>query len=100
MNFKILFIISILCGSLIVSSAAQNELRTVNNEAFRPGEVLKFRIHYGIIDAGEATLEVKEEIQKFGGRDCYHMIGSGQSVGAFNWFFKVKDRYESLVDKQ
>jgi len=77
-----------------------NEFRTINNQAFRAGEVLKFRIHYGILDAGEATLEVQPEIQKFGGRDCYHVIGSGNSVGAFNWFFKVKDRYESIVDKQ
>lgn len=77
-----------------------NELRTVSNEAFRPGEKLKFRIHYGILDAGEATLEVHNDIQKFGGRDCYRVIGIGNSVGAFNWFFKVRDRYESLVDKQ
>ena len=77
-----------------------NELRTITNEAFRPGEVLKFRIHYGIIDAGEATLEVKSDIQNFGGRECYHVVGSGRSVGAFDWFFKVRDRYESVVDKE
>ena len=103
MNMKKLIIVSGLFFLIVLASAENdsiNDLRSVNNEAFRPGEILKFRIHYGILDAGEATLEVQQDIQKFGGRDCYHVIGSGNSVGAFNWFFKVRDRYESLVDKQ
>ncbi len=80
--------------------AGNNDLRTVNNVAFKPGETLKFRIHYGLISAGVATLEVKSDVKNFGGRDCYHFIGEGKSVGAFDWFFKVRDRYESVVDKQ
>ncbi len=100
MNYKKIFPVFVFFASLLSSSAAQDELRKINNEAFRAGEVLKYRIHYGIIDAGEATLEIKEELQKFGGRECFHMIGSGKSVGAFNWFFKVKDRYESVIDKE
>ncbi|REJ82951.1 MAG: DUF3108 domain-containing protein [Bacteroidetes bacterium] len=77
---------------------AQKQLRAHKNEAFKPGEILDFRIHYGFVDAGVATLEVKKETQKIGGRDCYHVIGTGRSVGAFDWFFKVRDRYESVID--
>ena len=51
------------------------------------------------MDAGEATLEVKPELKNFGNRDCYHVVGTGRSVGAFDWFFKVRDRYESVIDK-
>src|SRR5207253_1329948 len=100
MKNKIAFLVLFFFSSLINTGAAQNELRKINNEAFRPGEVLKFRIHYGIVDAGEATLEVKTDLQNFGGRECYHVVGTGNSVGAFNWFFKVRDRYESVVDKE
>ncbi len=78
---------------------AQKKLRTIKNESFKPGEVLKFRIHYGFMDAGEAILEVKSDLKSFGGRDCYHVVGTGNTVGAFDWFFKVRDRYESVVDK-
>src|SRR5262245_23644141 len=77
----------------------QKVLRTITNQAFKPGEKLKYRIHYGFLDAGEATLEVMPDLQKFGPRDCYHAVGSGRSVGAFDWFFKVRDRYESVFDK-
>jgi hypothetical protein len=97
---RFIFISCIFFANIFSNSAAQNNLRTVSNDAFRAGEVLKFRIHYGIIDAGEATLEVKSDLQQFGGRECYHVVGSGKSVGAFDWFFKVRDRYESVVDKQ
>ena len=38
--------------------------------------------------------------QNFAGRICYHVVGSGQSVGAFDWFFKVRDKYESTIDSQ
>ncbi|MBP7268885.1 MAG: DUF3108 domain-containing protein, partial [Bacteroidia bacterium] len=99
MNLRIRFLILFLAACTITSAAGQKKLRTLNHNAFRPGEVLKFRIHYGFMDAGEATLEVKPELKNFGNRDCYHVVGTGRSVGAFDWFFKVRDRYESVIDK-
>lgn len=99
MNLRIRFLILFLAACTITSAAGQKKLRTLNHNAFRPGEVLKFRIHYGFMDAGEAILEVKPELKNFGNRDCYHVVGTGRSVGAFDWFFKVRDRYESVIDK-
>lgn len=75
-------------------------LRTITNRAFDTGEKLTYRVHYGIIDAGEAVLEVRNSSARFGGRDAYHVVGTGRSLGAFDWFFKVRDRYETYIDKQ
>lgn len=69
------------------------------NEAFKEGEVLSYRLHYGVMDAGVAVLEVKPQIQEISGRKVYHIVGDGYSKGTFNWFFKVKDRYETYMDK-
>ena len=69
------------------------------SDAFKPGEKLTFRVHYGFVDAGTAQLEVVPGLQKIGPRSCYHVVGTGRSVGAFDWFFKVRDRYESFVDE-
>lgn len=99
MKNKICLLAALLFVTTTSFSATPKTLRSINNSAFKPGEVLKFRIHYGIMDAGEATLEVKSDFTNLGGRDCYHFIGTGKSVGAFDWFFKVRDRYESIVDK-
>lgn len=97
---KMITICFLLVGFAAHSSNGQKVLRTVENKAFKAGEVLKFRIHYGFIDAGTATMEVKKEMKNIGGRSCYHIIGTGETVGAFDWFFKVRDRYESIVDSQ
>ena len=75
-------------------------LRKHANEAFIRGEVLTYRAHYGWINAGEAVLEVKEESRKIGDRSTFHIVGLGYTTGAFNWFFKVRDRYETYIDEE
>jgi hypothetical protein len=87
-------------ASVSGSSADVKNLRKVENKAFVPGEKLRYRVHYGFVDAGEAILEVKPEIKKHSGRDVYHIVGTGRSLGAFDWFYKVRDRYETFIDTQ
>jgi hypothetical protein len=53
-----------------------------------------------MIDAGEAVLKVEESDKKVNGRKVFHVEGTGRSLGAFDWFFKVRDRYESYMDEQ
>ena len=67
--------------------------------AFQEGEWIKFKMSYGSwLKAGNATLEVKEST--FNGKPVYHIVGKGWTTGAIKWFFKVKDRYESYIDKE
>ena len=66
--------------------------------AFKPGEWLKFRIHYGWINASYATLQVKNS--KVDNKKVYHVIGKGRTTGLARAFFKVDDRYESYFDKE
>lgn len=67
--------------------------------AFKAGEVLTYRLHYGILNAGEATLEVKPDLLDINGRKVYHIVGTGYTTGSADWFFKVRDRYETYMDK-
>jgi hypothetical protein len=66
--------------------------------AFDTGEWFKFRIHYGLINAGYATLEVKEAVKN--NKKVYHAIGKGYTTGMSRFFFKVDDTYESYFDKE
>lgn len=77
------------CFFLITFFSAAQE----KNTAFKKGEFLKYRIHYGIVNAGYATLEVKEK------KEQYHFVGKGWTSGMTSWFFKVEDQYESYVNK-
>ena len=51
------------------------ELRTVDHNAFRPGEKLTYVVHYGLMDAGEAVLELQESDLRMEGRPLLHAKG-------------------------
>lgn len=84
---------------IIESNTAKDALPVQPNTAFKEGEVLTYRLHYGVMDAGVAVLEVKPSIMEVAGRKVYHVVGNGYSKGTFDWFFKVRDRYETFIDK-
>lgn len=102
-SYKLL--ISIVILMLSQSYLMAQSLRYVENTAFDRGEKLTFRVYYqsfitGKVTAGEAKLEVKKKTVTKSGRPTYHIIGTGQSKGAFNLFFKVNDRFETFIDEQ
>lgn len=66
--------------------------------AFEVGEFVKFRIHYGLINAGFATIEVQEAVKN--NKKVYHAVGKGYTTGMSRFFFKVDDTYESYFDKE
>lgn len=74
--------------------------RSISHKAFKVGEKLTYRLHYGFIDAGEAVMEVKSTNKKVKGRNLLHVVGTGRTLGSFNWMFKVNDRYESYIDSE
>lgn len=84
---------------IIENNTSKDALPVQPNTAFKEGEVLTYRLHYGVMDAGVAVLEVKPSIMEVAGRKVYHIVGNGYSKGTFDWFFKVRDRYETFIDK-
>jgi hypothetical protein len=83
-----------------MDTLAHYKLPIVTHNAFQVGEYLRFRLHYGLIDAGEAELTIKHSKKKFNGRESLHVVGTGRTLGAFSWFFKVEDTYETYIDKR
>ncbi len=72
---------------------------TVNAQqerAYKNGEKIKFRIHYGIINAGYATIEVKDK--KVNNIPHQHVIGKGWTSGMLKWVFPVQDDYQSFIN--
>ncbi len=74
---------------------AKPNINTEHNKPFSFGEKLSYKIAYGIIDAGNAILEVKP-IQTH--PECFRVVAKGYTNFAFDWFFKVRDHYESIID--
>ena len=66
--------------------------------SFDVGEFVKLRIHYGVLNAGYATLEVKDAVVN--NKKVFHAVGKGYTTGMSRFFFKVDDTYESYFDKE
>lgn len=66
---------------------------------FKKGEEVSYLIHYGILDAGIATLSVKQQDTAIDGKSVYHMVGDGKTLSIFEWFYKVRDVYETYLDE-
>jgi len=83
---KIIFIISFLFTFTMFSQ---------EDGAFKNGEKLKFRLSYSnFLTAGYATMDVKSTTHNE--KDAFHVIGKGKTTGMINWFFKVRDNYETF----
>lgn len=65
---------------------------------FKKGEFLKFNIHYGFIDAGEATFQVNDTDLYIGDKKHYSVLVTGRSYRSWDYFFKVRDYYYSYID--
>lgn len=81
------------------------DFRKVENFAFQSGEQFEFRVYYnswitGNVTAGYASMQVNDSGRTFQGRPVYHVVGTGKSKGFFDLFFKVRDRFESYIDKE
>lgn len=60
------------------------------------GEKLVYRIHYGPVNAGTATLTTLKT--RYQGEPHFYVKGVGKTTGALRSFFKVEDIYESFIN--
>jgi len=73
---------------------ANNHAQKLDN--IQSGEVLNYRIHYGILNAGTATLTTLKTT--YLGQPHFYVKGYGKTTGAVRAFFKVEDHYESFIN--
>jgi hypothetical protein len=92
---------TILSGMILLAftglTSAQS-LRYLSNKAFKPGEKLRYSVNYGLIRGGTVEMEVKPALTEVNGRKCYHVVGTGKTVGAVDWFFPVRDYFQTFID--
>lgn len=85
MHLKILSLALLLSGSL-----------PGQETSYLPGEKVDYSIHYGVVQGGVASLEIRSDT--FRGKEVYHSVFLGKTTGMADAIFRVKDIYESLID--
>ncbi|NJN33957.1 MAG: DUF3108 domain-containing protein, partial [Saprospiraceae bacterium] len=81
----------------IAQNVASVSSISLNNSTFQAGEELTYKIYYNLnfvwIPAGEVIFKIEEEGEQ------YHLSAVGRTYQSYNWFFKVRDNYDTYVDK-
>jgi len=75
-----------------------NVLLIAQQKAYGEGEWLNFRVHYGLLTAGYASIEIDEV--SLNEKQVFHIKGYGETTGMASWFFNVEDTYQSYIDKE
>lgn len=91
---RILLTISFLSTAVLASSQC-----TVTNIPFQDGEQLDYTVYYELkkvwVPAGRARFEVADSSCR--GIKAFHFNGRGKSFKEYDWFFKVRDQYQSYA---
>ena len=67
---------------------------------FQSGEKLNYGVYYHLwgvwVAAGDVTFSVIEE--EFQNKKCFKFTGAGKTHKRYDWFYKVRDTYQSFAD--
>jgi hypothetical protein len=73
-----------------------------SNLAFQVGEKAQYRAYYNLnfiwLPAGDCTFTLEDSEQN--GRSAYHITAFGRTLNSYEWFYKVRDTYETYIDKE
>ncbi len=93
----IIYAIAIVFIGLSAFSFIYREKRE-RHYSFSKGEHLEFRVHYGMVNAGEAIMEIDEDPVVMGDNVCYKIDIFGTSTGMFDFFIRVRDNWGTYFD--
>jgi hypothetical protein len=93
------YLFALILVSCCLSKVFAQDLVKTAAPAFKAGEKLSYRLKYGFFTAAEANIRVEESPIKFDGLPAYHIIAEGKTAGAFDVFYKVRNRYETYIDQ-
>lgn len=82
--------------TLLLAIFISGALHSQKFDNISAGEQLSYRIHYGLLNAGTATLTTLKTTYQ--GQPHFYVNGVGRTSGAVRAFFKVDDNYESFIN--
>jgi len=84
-------------GQTGTSPGPGNDVCSIYNSAFQHGEELVYKVYYNLnfvwVPAGQVTFRVNEVDEQF------HYSVKGRTFSSYEWFYKVRDYYDTYVDK-
>jgi hypothetical protein len=82
----------------LMTAFSLRDVSYLEERTFQHGELLTFRVHYGIITGGEAKISANETI--LNNKTVYHAVIEGKTTGLIDKIYRVNDIYESFFDPE
>lgn len=101
MRMKSLFLVVVFLIEFTFPSYSQEDhFCGITNRSTKSGEVLKYNVFYTLAGAyiGAGSASFTNQLETYQGKTVYHVNGSGSSYKSYDWFYKVRDVYESWID--
>lgn len=89
---------------LFIGMLVNAQVPALTNPAFAEGEHLSYHINFyslltGSVKAGDFELIVDPAKTDINNTSTFHCVARGRTTWAFDFFYKVNDRFESFVDE-
>ena len=88
----------LLCAAWTQQATTAEPVRVWPNASFQAGETIRYKVHYGVINAGEAVVETAGGLERVADRPCYKATVSGRTIGSFDFFLHVRDQWRAYID--
>lgn len=92
------FVVFVFLGCILSAGTAGSDYRQIAFDSFAEGEVIRYRVHYGFITAGEAVMRIDSQIHEVNKRPCYKIDVFGRTTGLANKIFGVKNNWGTYLD--
>ena len=89
------FLLAILSGFIKEDSDIYPPMK---NESFCRGEVISFKMTYGIFTVGKGSVNIHPKYYKINNRDCFKIDVYGKTVGMVDWVADVDDQWGAYID--
>ena len=70
----------------------------VKNNSFVKGEIVEYKMSYGIFTVGKGSTRIDKQYFKVNNRDCFKVDVFGRTVGMVDWVADVNDQWGAYVD--
>jgi hypothetical protein len=95
---RLAFYISIFIGLSAFIPEHSEVFPFIKNESFKRGEVINFKMSYGIFTVGKGTAQIQPTYYKVNDRYCFKVDVSGKTVGMVDWVADVDDKWGAYID--
>ncbi len=86
------------CVFSAFNSVQKDIYPVVKNESFAKGELLEYKMSYGIFNIGKGTTRVDKQYFRINNRDCFKVDVFGRTVGMVDWVADVDDQWGAYID--